>query len=124
MSKNKIPNDIDIHVSRQIRLARLELKLTQQQVGDKLGLTFQQIQKYETGVNRVSAGRLMKFAQLFGCKPCDFFPEDVHISKTGAQDSNSDLSTLRKTILTSISKIDDVRHLKAIETMMSVMAEH
>lgn len=49
-----------------MRWRRRELKLTQEQLGEKLGLTFQQVQKYEKGVNRISAGRLFEIAQALG----------------------------------------------------------
>ena len=56
MADNKLPSGIDRVVGQRIRWRRKELKLTQEKLGDLLGLTFQQVQKYEKGVNRVSAG--------------------------------------------------------------------
>ncbi len=66
MSENKIPSGIDRIVGQRLRWRRRELKLTQEQLGEKLGLTFQQVQKYEKGVNRISAGRLFEMAQVLG----------------------------------------------------------
>ena len=54
----KKPNPIDTHVGSRVRLRRTMLGLSQEKLGDAVGLTFQQIQKYETGANRVSASRL------------------------------------------------------------------
>lgn len=64
MSENKLPNLIDKHVGRRIRWRRRELKLSQERLGEMLGLTFQQVQKYEKGVNRISAGRLFDVAKV------------------------------------------------------------
>ncbi|MEO0608140.1 MAG: helix-turn-helix domain-containing protein [Pseudomonadota bacterium] len=66
MSENKTPSGIDRIVGQRLRWRRRELKLTQEQLGEKLGLTFQQVQKYEKGVNRISAGRLFEVAQALG----------------------------------------------------------
>lgn len=66
MSENKVPSGIDRIVGQRLRWRRRELKLTQEQLGERLGLTFQQVQKYEKGVNRISAGRLFEMAQVLG----------------------------------------------------------
>jgi len=76
MSENKLPNDVDRIVGMRMRLRRRDLKLTQEQLGEKLGLTFQQVQKYEKGVNRVSAGRLFNMASVLGV-PITYFFEGV-----------------------------------------------
>lgn len=64
MSESKLPSDVDKEVGKCIRRRRRELKLTQERLGEMLGLTFQQVQKYEKGVNRVSAGRLFEVASV------------------------------------------------------------
>ena len=66
MSENKVPSGIDRIVGQRLRWRRRELKLTQEQLGEKLGLTFQQVQKYEKGVNRISAGRLFEMSKVLG----------------------------------------------------------
>jgi transcriptional regulator with XRE-family HTH domain len=60
---SKLPNWIDKNVSSRIRARRRELKLSQDMLAERLGVTFQQIQKYERGANRVSAGRLFELAR-------------------------------------------------------------
>ena len=62
----KKPNPIDVHVGSRLRLRRMMLGISQEKLGDKLGLTFQQIQKYENGRNRVPAGRLWGIAKVLG----------------------------------------------------------
>lgn len=66
MSENKVPSGIDRIVGQRLRWRRRELRLTQEQLGEKLGLTFQQVQKYEKGVNRISAGRLFEMSRVLG----------------------------------------------------------
>ena len=66
MSESKLPSGIDRVVGQRIRWRRRELKLSQEQLAELLSLTFQQVQKYEKGVNRVSAGRLFEIASVMG----------------------------------------------------------
>ena len=66
---------IDIHVGKRLRLARTLSGLSLEQVANRLDLTFQQLQKYEKGTNRVSAGRLWRLAQLLRQDPSWFFEE-------------------------------------------------
>ena len=70
------PNPVDVHLGKRIRLRRTILHITQQQMADMLGLTFQQIQKYEKGQNRVSASRLWDFSVVLEA-PIGFFYEDM-----------------------------------------------
>lgn len=64
MSESKLPSKIDRLVGQRLRWRRRELRLTQEQLGERLGLTFQQVQKYEKGVNRISAGRLYELSTV------------------------------------------------------------
>jgi transcriptional regulator with XRE-family HTH domain len=73
MSDGKLPNTVDRHVGRRLRWRRRELKLSQEKLAEMLGLTFQQVQKYERGVNRVSAGRLYEVASMLGVSVGYFF---------------------------------------------------
>jgi transcriptional regulator with XRE-family HTH domain len=72
----KKPNPIDIHVGGRIRLRRNMLGMSQEKLGDSLGITFQQIQKYEKGTNRVGASRLQAIASILEV-PVSFFFEDA-----------------------------------------------
>mgnify|MGYP000758167435 FL=1 len=78
------PNPIDIHVGKRIRMRRNLLGWSQEKLGDLLGLTFQQIQKYEKGLNRVSASRLWDFSVVLET-PISFFYDDM--DKTVAKQS-------------------------------------
>jgi transcriptional regulator with XRE-family HTH domain len=64
---------VDVHVGQQIRARRKLLRLSQTELGAKVGVTFQQMQKYENGSNRVSASRLAAIAKVLNCPVGDFF---------------------------------------------------
>lgn len=70
------PNPIDIHVGQRLRLRRTLLGLSQETLGEAVGITFQQLQKYERGANRISASRLFNLSQVMGV-PVTFFFEDL-----------------------------------------------
>jgi transcriptional regulator with XRE-family HTH domain len=65
--------DVDHHVARRIRERRIMLGLTQQQVAELVGVTYQQAHKYENGANRIAVGRLFAIAQALGVAPAHFF---------------------------------------------------
>jgi transcriptional regulator with XRE-family HTH domain len=69
-------NPIDIHVGSRVRFRRMLLGMSQEKLGEKLGLTFQQVQKYEKGINRIGASRLYDLAQVLGV-PVQFFYEEA-----------------------------------------------
>lgn len=70
-------HSVDVHVGKRIRHRRWMIGMTQQQLADKVGIKFQQIQKYETGMNRVSASRLWDIAHAVDV-PVSFFFEGLH----------------------------------------------
>ena len=82
----KTPSHVDHQVGRRIRQARRAAQLTQGQLGDLIGLTYHQVQKYEKGVNRVSAGTLYEISKVLGLHISWFFDEDV-VDKIGEADT-------------------------------------
>jgi len=72
----KKANPIDAQVGNRVRIRRMLIGMSQEKLGDLLGLTFQQVQKYEKGVNRIGAGRLFEIARILGV-PIDFFYDGV-----------------------------------------------
>ena len=76
--------EIDAHIGRRLREAREQHGMTQMTLAGMLGVTFQQIQKYERGVNRISAGRLYETANAFEL-PITFFFEGVKLPPRGAK---------------------------------------
>lgn len=75
------PNPIDVHVGSRVRLQRMLLGISQEKLGERLGLTFQQVQKYEKGVNRIGASRLFDLAQVLRV-PVQFFYDDAPIGES------------------------------------------
>lgn len=88
MAPKKIPDAIDVYVGGRIRMRRLMLKLSQTQLANELGVTFQQVQKYEKGTNRVGASRLQKIAKVLGVQPSFFFNEQNKEPGTTARTGN------------------------------------
>jgi len=101
------PNPIDVRVGARVRLRRNMLGLSQEKLGERLGLTFQQIQKYERGANRIGASRLHQLGQVLGV-PVEFFYDDtdpVHapaiapgFAETPAETFDSDPLRRRETV--------------------------
>src|SRR3954469_15434291 len=88
------PNPIDVHVGHKLRLRRTLLGLSQQKVGEALGLTFQQVQKYERGANRIGASRLWDLSGVLDC-PISFFFEEMDERTAGVPSpSNGDAARL------------------------------
>lgn len=70
------PNPVDIHVGGRLRMRRMLVGMSQEKLGESLGLTFQQVQKYEKGTNRIGASRLYKISQILSV-PVNFFFENI-----------------------------------------------
>jgi transcriptional regulator with XRE-family HTH domain len=68
-------NPVDVHVGGRVRLRRMLLGMSQEKLGEGLGLTFQQVQKYEKGANRIGASRLFELARILGVSVQYFFEE-------------------------------------------------
>ena len=74
MILKKAPNPIDKHVGSRVRMRRVLVGMSQEKLGEALGLTFQQVQKYEKGTNRIGASRLQQISKILGM-PVEFFFE-------------------------------------------------
>src|SRR5579871_4263384 len=81
--KGDKPNPIDVHVGSRVRLRRNMLGLSQEKLGEAIGLTFQQVQKYERGANRIGASRLWDLSLVLNC-PVSYFYEDMSETAAGA----------------------------------------
>lgn len=77
MADEKRPHPIDIHVGGRVRLRRTMVGMSQDKLAESLGLTFQQIQKYEKGVNRIGASRVFEISRILGV-PIQFFYDDYN----------------------------------------------
>lgn len=69
----KAPDPIDRHVGSRVRMQRVLMKMSQEKLGEALGLTFQQVQKYEKGTNRIGASRLQQISKTLNVPPSFFF---------------------------------------------------
>ena len=89
VASTKKPNPIDIHVGGRVRLRRMMLGMSQEKLGEQLGITFQQIQKYEKGTNRIGASRLQNIATVLSVPVGFFFDGAPGNSGSGSADSKS-----------------------------------
>jgi len=85
IAAKRIPNPIDRHVGGQVRMRRMMLAMSQQKLGHALGLTFQQVQKYEKGTNRIGASRLQQISHILQV-PVAFFFEGMPNASTHGSD--------------------------------------
>jgi len=106
----KTPNPIDVNVGARVRLKRTMIGLSQEKLGDSLGVSFQQVQKYEKGTNRISASKMHEIAEILQ-EPVSFFFKDSPGStsqQTGfAEAENSEY------IADLLSSPDDVKLFRA-----------
>ena len=76
---SKKPNPVDQHVGSRVRLRRMLLGMSQERLGESIGITFQQVQKYEKGVNRIGASRLLQISEILDVPVEFFFEEAPHV---------------------------------------------
>ncbi|MBI4969142.1 MAG: helix-turn-helix transcriptional regulator [Rhodospirillales bacterium] len=109
---------IDRHVGARIRERRIMLGLSQQQMADMIGVTYQQAHKYERGINRISAGRLFEISQVLSV-PIGYFYEGIEAEKTG------DLTARQRMCLElarNFSQIGNERYQDAISQLARALA--
>jgi transcriptional regulator with XRE-family HTH domain len=85
MMAKKAPNPIDRHVGSRVRMRRMMLSMSQEKLGDGLGLTFQQVQKYEKGTNRIGASRLQQISIILQVPVSFFFEGAPTVAVPGAR---------------------------------------
>ncbi len=88
---------VDAHVGQRVRQRRWTIGMTQQQLGEKLGVKFQQVQKYETGINRISASRIWEMASALEV-PVSYFFEGLAGQAAGDADGRGDVLTDREAV--------------------------
>jgi transcriptional regulator with XRE-family HTH domain len=86
----KAPNPIDKHVGSRVRMRRMMLGMSQEKLGDALALTFQQVQKYEKGTNRIGASRLQQISHILQVPVAFFFEGAPHLVDGGMMADNLD----------------------------------
>ncbi len=129
----KKPNPVDIHVGSRIRLRRTLLGMSQEKLGNAIGLTFQQVQKYERGTNRVGSSRLYQLAKVLNV-PVSFFFDDMPPEITGDQSGLQEAKvpfddnplTKRETLelVRAYHRISSTHVRKRVFELLKSMADH
>lgn len=129
------PDPVDVHVGQRLRVRRSLLGLSQEKLAESIGLTFQQIQKYERGMNRISAGRLYQFSKILDVPIAYFFEQfgfadnqnarygmaDNEQEEFGAGDLMQDKETLD--LIRAYYSINDPKMRKDIYKFVKSMAD-
>ena len=112
------PDPVDVHVGQRLRVRRSLLGLSQEKLADSIGLTFQQIQKYERGMNRISAGRLYQFSKILDVPIAYFYDQFAGKSRftaaLGMADNDQEEFTVGD-LMQSKETIDLIRAYYSIE---------
>ncbi len=93
-ASNKTPDATDVHVGGLIRLRRVNMGISQEKLGEEIGVTFQQVQKYEKGANRVGSSRLQAIATALNVTPAFFFQGAPGSNDERAQEQAEELRLL------------------------------
>jgi transcriptional regulator with XRE-family HTH domain len=120
---SKQQDPLDIEVGRRVRALRLEKGMSQEKLGNQLALTFQQIQKYENGTNRIGAARLQRIAQILGVSVSALYPDPVPAGQNSQEvaeliDTGSTLRLLR-----AYSRMRSPSLQRALTTLVEEIAE-
>ena len=132
-----VPHPVDIHVGSRVREQRKTKGLSQGELGDSLGLTFQQIQKYERGANRIGASRLFQLSQILGVPVSYFFdtlPEDIRMTQANfdldiefaddPRDSADVMGSSETTdLVTAYYAIDNPRKRRAVHDLIAALSK-
>ena len=129
----KSPNPIDKHVGSRVRMRRVLIGMSQEKLGGALGLTFQQVQKYEKGTNRIGASRLQQIAGILSVPPAFFFEDMPATEGMGSSTSFADdgsgfvvdfLSTSEGLLLNkAFVRIKEARVRRKIIDLVTALAE-
>ena len=118
MNKKHAPrsaNPVDVHVGTRVRLRRQVLKMSQEKLGDQLGVTFQQVQKYERGANRIGASRLWKISDVLNV-PINFFFDGLNDQAAQGEFAENDQMPI---VYDFINSPDGVALAKAVSQIKS-----
>jgi len=125
----KRPDPVDIEVGHRIRIERLARGLSQTALANRLGVTFQQVQKYEKGVNRVGAGRLTKIAEVLGIDVGTFFTgKELFNGEQANEREESPLKLLTVSgafrLLRAYGDIEDANLRRAVVDLVEQISSH
>ena len=118
MQNKKTPRPDDITIGNNIRARRVAVGMSQEMLGNAIGVTFQQVQKYEKGTNRVGGSRLVQIAMALGVQPAKLLPESNAPAGTPV--------TASVTAMKLASKIDSLptAHRKAVTALIDVLNDN
>jgi transcriptional regulator with XRE-family HTH domain len=126
-SKKGKPHDVDIHVGGRVRLRRSALGLSQDQLGAAIGLSFQQVQKYERGANRIGASRLYEMSKVLHIPISYFFEDFGGLSLAEDNDSSYEPDPVMKRetleLMRAYHQILDSKQRKKILKLVQALAE-
>jgi transcriptional regulator with XRE-family HTH domain len=126
----KQPNSIDVQVGNRIRIRRMLIGMSQEQLGDLLGLSFQQIQKYEKGVNRIGAGRLYEVARILNVQINFFYGGLAEVLPSDANEMDISVPRVMEFVCSgeghelavALMKIKDARVRKRVLDLVKALA--
>lgn len=125
MMTRKGPDSVDKIVGRNIRIYRLQRGLTQTELADQLDLTFQQVQKYEKGTNRVGSGRLLKIATFLGVPITALFKGSDEVEDTDKQSIFDQLAKPHANrLLQAFARIDDDSLRRSVVHLVEEIAKN
>jgi transcriptional regulator with XRE-family HTH domain len=122
----KSPSDTDRHIGARLRSRRVAIGLSQEKLGAALGITFQQVQKYEKGVNRMGAGRLQQAAHVLDVPVAYFYeaqPDGDAARPAGANVASGPLSADEAALLAAYRRLGDPRLRKRVQQLVQAIAE-
>lgn len=115
--------DLDALIGKRIRAYRAQRNLSQTALADALDITFQQVQKYEAGVNHVSAGRLAQIAEYFGVPLLSFYENDSASLDQPRRGKTKPLDPQSRTLLTEFAKIKSPTARRQVLNLARVLAQ-
>lgn len=129
-SKARQPSNIDVQVGSRIKMRRAMLGISQTRLAESLGITFQQVQKYEKGLNRVSASRLSQMAEVLGVSISYFFEAErpSGVFNAGALATDDDLMLFLSTpeglaLNRAFGRIEDAKLRRQLSSLVNAIAE-
>lgn len=114
---------LDAEVGQSIRLHRKNAKMTLQGLADRLGIAYQQVQKYETGVNRVGAGRLMEIAEILDVPVASFFEGTQVDAAATANASDPETALQGRQLMASFARIKDPQKRRSALSFVRSLSE-
>jgi len=123
ITKSAGPHPIDIAVGKRVRLRRLQLSMSQSELGEQLGIAFQQVQKYETGANRISCSKLTEIADALDSPITFFFSDDNEPGTEIKLADNVDPAHIKDglRLITAFGQIDKMKRKKVVALAESMV---